>query len=156
MPGCVLRVQSATTKVEVLVEASGLRPIVVHRKGQPRFPGAAVKSRTSGFNVDVSGSDDGIEEQARDAIRFLKRHDAGLRRLRLCKGFGSMTLDFGLYDRSTTERPWPSYRLPVALVQHAGRHGIEIELSFYGRQSRRRLTRTGPDAPKRVRRGSVR
>ena len=132
MPGCVLHVQSATRDVEALVDASGLRPLVVYRKGEPRVPGVAIQNRTSGFNVDVSRADGGIEKQARDAIRFLKRHDAGLRRLRLCKSFGGMTLDFGLYDRSTADRPWPSYRLPAALVQRAGKHGIEIELSFYG------------------------
>ena len=132
MPGCVLRVQSATKNVEALVDASGLRPFVVHRKGEPRVPGAGIRNRTSGFNVDVSRADGGIEKQTRDAIRFLNRHDVGLRRLRLCKGFGGMTLNFGLYDSSTAERPWPSYRLPAALVQRAGKHGIEIELSFYG------------------------
>jgi hypothetical protein len=43
-----------------------------------------------------------------------------------------MTLDFGIYDRATKEKPWPSYHLPAALVELAGKHGIEIELSFYG------------------------
>lgn len=156
MPGCVLRVKSATTEVDVLVKASGLRPIVVHRKGERHVPGGTTQSRTSGFNVDVSEADDGIDRQARDATRFLKRHDAGLRRLRLCKAFDGMTLDFGLSDRSTKNRPWPSYRLPAALIERAGKHGIEIELSFYGR-ARRRLTRTGPDgAMRHERRGSIR
>src|SRR6266498_2885677 len=132
MPGCVLRVQSATTKVEPLVEASEFRPIVVYRKGQPRVTGGNTVNPSSGFNVDVSRSDGGIERQARDAVRFLKRHDSGLRRLRRCKAFKGMTLDFGLYDRATDERPWPSYRLPGVLIQLAGKHGIEIELSFYG------------------------
>jgi hypothetical protein len=120
--------------VEILVKASHLRPIVIHRKGYPRVPGGTQVSRGSGFNVDVSQADDGrIEKQARDAIRFLKRHAAGLKRLRRCKGFAGMTLDFGLYDRATEDRPWPTYHLPVALVELAGEHGIEIELSFYGR-----------------------
>lgn len=43
-----------------------------------------------------------------------------------------MTLDFGLYDRANEDGPWPSYRLPSALIEIAGRHGLEIELSFYG------------------------
>jgi hypothetical protein len=51
MPGCVLRVKSATTKVEALVEASGLYPIVTYRKGQPRVPGASSLRRVSGLNV---------------------------------------------------------------------------------------------------------
>jgi hypothetical protein len=43
-----------------------------------------------------------------------------------------MTLDFGLYGHATVERPWPSYRLPVTLIQLAGKYGIGIDLSFYG------------------------
>ena len=42
-----------------------------------------------------------------------------------------MTLDFGIYDRTAEEKPCSSYRLPAALVQLAGKLGIEIELSFY-------------------------
>jgi hypothetical protein len=42
-----------------------------------------------------------------------------------------MVLDFGLYYQATPDRPWPSYRLPAALVELAGKYGIEIELSFY-------------------------
>ena len=43
-----------------------------------------------------------------------------------------MTLDFGVYDRKSADKPWPTYRLPVPLIELAGNHGIEIELSFYG------------------------
>jgi hypothetical protein len=43
-----------------------------------------------------------------------------------------MTLDFGLYYLASPARPWPSYRLPASLISLAGKHGIEIELSFYG------------------------
>ena len=43
-----------------------------------------------------------------------------------------MFLDFGLYDMATENHRWPSYRLPAELVRLAGRHGIEIDLSFYG------------------------
>jgi hypothetical protein len=46
-----------------------------------------------------------------------------------------MTLDFGLYDDSTENRPWASYRLPAALIEIAGKHRIEIILSFYGTKS---------------------
>src|SRR6266516_2619449 len=135
MPGCVLRIQSKTSKVEALVKASGLHPIVIHRKGYPRVPGSTNLSPRSGFNVDVSRADGSVQKQARDAIRFLKRHAAGLGRLRRCKAFGGMTLDFGLYDRATEDRPCHSYRLPVPLIELAGKHGIEIELSFYGSES---------------------
>ena len=131
MPGCVLRVESAIAQVERLVEASRLRPVSIYRKGQPRVPGARSLSRMSGYNVDVSHLA-GIKEQARDAIRFLKRHNADLHRLRRHKSYRGMTLDFGLYDRATKDRPWPTYRLPAELIELGGKLRIEIELSFYG------------------------
>src|SRR5436309_9366101 len=87
---------------------------------------------SSGFNVDVSDADGVLEKQARDAVRFLKSHAMGLARLRRCKTFGGMTLDFGVYDRTTAERPWPTYRFPAPLIELAGKLGVELELSFYG------------------------
>jgi hypothetical protein len=109
-----------------------VQPLVIHRKGQPRVPGGTVLSRSSGFNVDVSGADGLLEKQTRDAVRFLRNHSRGLSRVSRCRGFDGMTLDFGLYYLASPARPWPSYRLPASLISLAGKHGIEIELSFYG------------------------
>jgi hypothetical protein len=131
MPGCVLRVASKMSQVDELVRISGFRPTAVHKKGHPKSPGSSVMCRTSGFNVVVSLAD-GFGPQARDAVRFLTRHARRLGRLRRHVGFRSMTLDFGLYDRASPDVPWPSYRLPSSLVALAGKHGIELELSFYG------------------------
>jgi hypothetical protein len=115
-----------------LVRASGLKPIAIHRKGHPRVPGGTALSPSSGFSVDVSDADGALEKQTRDAVWFLKSHARGLARLRRCKAFAGMTLDFGVYDRSSNDRPWPSYRLPVSLLGLAGKHGVELELSLYG------------------------
>ena len=132
MPGCVLRVESKTTRVEPLLKTSGLHPIVVFRKGQPRAAGSTQTNRRSGFNVDVSLAGGDLEPQVRDVIKFLKRHSAGISRLRRHAGFAGMTLDFAVYDRTTDQRPWPSYRLPASLIELAGKHGLEIDLSIYG------------------------
>jgi hypothetical protein len=132
VPGCVLRVGSRSSRVERLVQASGLQPLVIHRKGLPRVPGGTVLSRSSGFNVEVSRADGLLEKQTRDAVRFLRDHSRGLSRVRRCKGFDGMTLDFGVYYLASPERPWPSYRFPASLISLAGKYGIEIELSFYG------------------------
>lgn len=43
-----------------------------------------------------------------------------------------MTLDFGVYYLDSEQRQWPSYHIPAALTELAGKHRIEIELSFYG------------------------
>lgn len=131
MPGCVLRVASSTSNVEDLVRVSGLTPVAVFKKGSPRFPGSEVMSRTSGFNVVVSVAE-GLPPQVRDAVRFLTRHARGLGRLRRHATFVGMHLDFGLYDRASPDRPWPSYRVPAGLVALLGKHGMELELSFYG------------------------
>ena len=127
-----MRVGSRSSKVEDLIEASGLEPTAIFRKGHPRVRGGTRLSRSSGFNVDVSTSDGVLEKQVRDAVRFLKRHAQGLSRLRRCRAFAGMTLDFGLYDKASRDRPWPSYRLPPDLVELAGKHCVELELSFYG------------------------
>jgi hypothetical protein len=50
----------------------------------------------------------------------------------------SCALDFGLYERASRDRPWPSYRLPADLVEVAGKHAIELELSFYGTEPKQR------------------
>ncbi len=118
--------------LRILVKASGLHPIVIYKKGHPRVPGHTALSPSSGFNVDVSDADGVLEKQARDAVRFLKSHAMGLARLRRCKTFGGMTLDFGVYDRTTAERPWLTYRFPAPLIELAGKLGVELELSFYG------------------------
>lgn len=131
VPGCVLRIRTKTWDVDMAVKASGLRPIVIFRKGTPKAPGATTRAKCSGFNVDVSRKED-LGRQVRDAVRFLRRHAAGLKRLRRSATFGGMALDFGDWYRATGAARWPSYHFPVTLVELAGRHGIEIELSLYG------------------------
>jgi hypothetical protein len=136
MPGCVLRIASQTSNVDALIKTSGLQAIVVYRKGLPRVPGGTSLNRVSGFNVDVCG-DAPMQRQASVAVAFLKRHSRALARLRRDRRFGGMELDFGLYDLRTPSRPWPSYRLPAALIQLAGKQRIEIVLSFYSTPKRR-------------------
>ena len=130
MPGCVLGVAAKTSQVEDLVRVSGFTPVAVFTKGQPKVPGSAVMSRTTGFNVVVSIAE-GLEPQARDAVQFLTHHGQGVERLRRHVVFDAMTLDFGLHDCASPDRPWPSYKLPADLVALSGRHGIELALSFY-------------------------
>jgi hypothetical protein len=131
MPGCILRVASKTAQVENLVRVSGFTPTAVYKKGQPKAPGSAVMSLTSGFNVVVSIAE-GLEPQVRDAVRFLTRHADAVERLQRDAAFDGMTLDFGLHDRASRDVPWPSYHLPGDLVALAGKHGVELTLSFYG------------------------
>jgi hypothetical protein len=80
----------------------------------------------------VSNADGVLEQQARDAVRFMKKHARGFARMRRCREFGSMTLDFGIYYGASSAVPWPSYRLPLPLIELAAKHAVELELSFYG------------------------
>lgn len=80
----------------------------------------------------ASRADGDLPAQARDALRFLQRHAEELEELRDFFGPGHGQLDFGLWESSSDERPWPSFRLPHKLLAEAARYGLEIELSFYG------------------------
>ena len=131
MASCVLRVGSKTKNVVALVKTSGLKPIAVFQRGQPVVAGSMHLCKQSGFNVLVAKADATFEKQVQVATRFLKRHAAGLARLRRNKNFGGMMLDFGINVRASDERPAKYYRLSSALIESAGKHGIEIELSFY-------------------------
>jgi hypothetical protein len=132
MPGCILRIQSKNRNLDTLIEALGVEP-AAFRKGEKQFPSSKRLNKVSAFNVVVSdalGAE--IERQDRDAVRFLRRNSAGLKRLRRCVSFNGMDLDFGFYDVTTSERIWPSYRLSCQLIELAGKHQIGIVLSFYG------------------------
>jgi hypothetical protein len=132
MPGCVLRVVSSSTDIESLIKVSGLRPFLLYRKDEPRIPGGKQLNKSSGFNLDVSKADGFLlDSQVHDAIRFLKRHSAGLRRLVRHRTFEEMTIDFGLWSRSAEKQPAQFCRFPATLIELLGKHGIALELSFY-------------------------
>jgi len=139
MPGCILRVVSSSTDVESLIKASGLRPYKVYREGEPLVPVRKLVNKYSGFNIHVSIADgSSLDRQVRDAIRFLKRHSAGLGRLKRHRKFEEMTLDFGLWRGTDETEPLARFcRLPAILIELAGRHGIALELSFYGSNKKR-------------------
>jgi hypothetical protein len=68
---------------------------------------------------------------ASEALAFMRQHREDFVLLKAMR-FRSATLDFGLYDLSSEDRPWPSYRLPAKLVEAAGEFGLGVVLSFYG------------------------
>ncbi|WP_237642583.1 hypothetical protein [Stenotrophomonas panacihumi] len=84
----------------------------------------------SGFNVRLSAAE-GLVAQSTQAAKFMRKHKSDILLIRSL-GFSSVTIDFGLYDLATEDRPWPSYRLPQAFVQLASDLGCDIDLSFYG------------------------
>jgi hypothetical protein len=130
MPSCVLRVSGSTAKVRKYLATSDVQPIRVFWKGDT----GVLKSRgpitTSGFNVELSRAE-GIAAQAAQAVKFIRKHKDSLLLIKDI-GFSSASIDFGLYDLATEDRPWPSYRLPPSFVELASELGCHIELSFYG------------------------
>jgi hypothetical protein len=130
MPSCVLRVAGSTAKVRQFLAAANLVPTRVFWKGQPVNPASKRVVRESGFNIELSASE-GLPHQAQQALRFARRHQAALGLIPQL-GFRAVSIDFGLYDLATEDRPWPSYSLPTALVRLAAELGATIELSFYG------------------------
>ena len=128
MPSCVLRVSGSTAKVRQFLARSGLKPIRVFWKGETRAGGRVTQQ--SGFNIELSAAQ-GLPAQARQAVRFARRHQAELSLIPEL-GFRAVSIDFGLYERATEEQPWPSYSGPTAVAQLAAELGAVIELSFYG------------------------
>lgn len=130
MPSCILRVYGSTAKVRKFLAVTSIRPIRVFWKGEPQ----ALKSRglieISGLNIQLSGAEC-LAAQATQAVRFIRKHKSDFLLIKSL-GLSAATIDFGLYDLATEDRPWPSYRLPPAIIQLASELGCSIDLSFYG------------------------
>ncbi len=130
MPSCTLRVSGSTAKVRKFLAASSIQPARVFWKGELGTLKSRGPIKTSGFNIELSGAE-GLLAQATQAAKFIRKHKDDILLIKSL-GFSSAAIDFGLYDLATDDRPWPSYRLPVAIIQLAGELGCNIELSFYG------------------------
>lgn len=132
MPKCMLRVTGATRKVHQFLKESSLEPLAVYYKGDPGFPESRGPVKFSGFNIALSASHgDSIERQTRQALDFFKKNRTEMERLRTFN-FKSVDIDFGLYDLSNEDKPWPSYRLSKFFLETVGALGFEIVISFYG------------------------
>jgi hypothetical protein len=133
MPGCVLRVAGSTRKVKQFLASSSLKPAKVYYKGDLGFIKSRGPTRISGFNVTLSCSDgSSISKQAKEAARFINAYRKEFDMIKALK-FKEATLDFGLWDLATEDRPWPIYRLPRSIIDLASEYGFDIELSFYGK-----------------------
>ena len=130
MPSCMLRVCGSTAKVRKFLATSSVQPVRIFWKGDPGVLKSRGPNQISGFNIELSAADD-LSTQATQAARFIRKHKNDLLLVKSL-GFLSASIDFGLYDLATHDRPWPSYNVPAPLVQLATELGCSIELSFYG------------------------
>ena len=132
MPGCVIRAAGERFNVDEFLASSTLRPGAIHRRGEPRFPGAEANrvSNTSGFNLVVSdddGDDQGVRQVA-DARAFIERNRQELQRLS-SRDDVELCLDFGCFIREGIFAKF--IRLPVEIVRECAALGIGIEISVY-------------------------
>jgi hypothetical protein len=126
----MLRVSGSTAKVRKFLAVSSIQPVRVFWKGEPSVLKSRGPIKISGFNIELSDAE-GLPAQATQAAKFIRKHKDDILLIKSL-GFSSVAIDFGLYDLATEDRPWPSYRLPAAIIQLAGELGCNIELSFYG------------------------
>ena len=133
MPDCILGISTSKRKLEFCLPGlTTVKPYSVFVKGRPVTPASSRLARHTGFNALVSRANGNLPAQCRDAARFLKVNAGDFAHLSRSLGPGHMLFDFGLWDTSTEERPWPTFRLPHGPITAAGRFGIDLELSFYG------------------------
>jgi preprotein translocase subunit SecE len=135
MPACVLRVAGSTDKVKRFLRQSRIEPDKVYWRGELGFLKSRGVNKISGFNISLSGSHgESIEKQAKQATAFIRKYREEMELIKAL-GFRQVSVDFGLYDLATENRPWPSYHLPSSFVQLVGEFGFDVELSFYGSSS---------------------
>lgn len=133
MPECILRVTGSKDKIRKFLAESTLDPVKIYFRGEPGIVKSRGPNKTSGFNISLSESTGtSIKRQTNQVIKFIESHRSDFDRLNAFR-FKSSTLDFGLYDLSTDDYPWPSYRISKKLLILAAEFGLEIELSFYGK-----------------------
>lgn len=139
---CMLRVVgTAAFNVDDFISASKMKPSVVWRKGEPRWPRSnpnGPKCSTTGANFVVSNASwRNLSKQVTAAISFLKKNRSAIRRLKNAKGLGQIYLDFPLevkrevWDGSTTQ----GVHFPKALISIADDLGVEMCITVYTGQN---------------------
>ena len=132
---CILRVAGKQLDVDRHLAVSGLTADKVFRAGEPRWMSQpdGKRNEMSGFTVEVSrGSSSCLDEQANDAIGFLRQHEAALARLRAAPGVEDMRLDFRVDLRIDRQNVMAQFDyFPPELVSLAGALGLGLEISIY-------------------------
>jgi hypothetical protein len=126
---CVFRASGQSFEVDAFLRESALSAHPVFRRGSPRLPGSGSLASTSGFNVAVSDAEfDNLREQIDDALAFVRRHEAEIRRLRSFPGVETVCLDFGVPWRDVVAQ---TDTFPPELLRVMGDLGIELTVSHY-------------------------
>jgi hypothetical protein len=127
MPGCVLRASGIKFDVDSFLKTSSFKADVVYRKGQRRRPASRGAQTASGFNVEISDSDD-PQVQVEKALAFVRKHHDELLRLVRFGGIEDVILDLACPQKEFVAR---TARLPAELLTAAGALGMDVQVSFY-------------------------
>lgn len=129
---CTLRAGGKHFDVDGFLSKSKLKPCAIFRRGEPRSShDAKSKKRThSGINIPVSNASlDNFRRQIRDAVQFLIKNKAEIRKLTQFKGVEGVELDFGTSRKEDTFIL--EFLFPAELTALSGNLGVEIRLSSY-------------------------
>ena len=132
---CVLRVTSSRRTLKDFLSGARIPFYEAHdRDTLQRFGRSKGKPfGCSGFSSDVSVKEwDNLPGQVSDAVRFLRRHRADLKRLRKKFRVRDARLDFPYYLRiGRNDVVVQCDFLPPSLITLAGELGVGIEMTLY-------------------------
>ena len=127
-----LRASGAHFDVDAFLQENDVTPAVVFRRGEPRFPASQPNGPvldSSGINIGVSDAEFGnLEQQTREALKFLADNFAVLKRLANYPGVDGLELDFAVNGGDAFVE---SYRFSPELLEPVGRLGITLCVSRY-------------------------
>jgi hypothetical protein len=128
--GCYFSASGLTFDVDSFLRRSTLDADAIFYRGQRlKVPNGKLQ-KVSGFSVTINHTRvfGDLGQQIPKALKFLRNHQAELRRLSRFPGVSDLWLVFPCC------RPEGTYgveRFPAELLELAGSRGIDIDLSFY-------------------------
>jgi len=126
----MLRASGKNFGVDTFLKKTNLKASAVFRRGEPKSVNNPRKVYLrSGVNIVVSNASfDNIRKQVKDAIRFLEKNKAEIKRLMKFKGIEGAELDFGA---SKKDQFIQEVEFPSELIVLASSLGLSIKLSQY-------------------------
>jgi hypothetical protein len=131
---CVLRAYGAEFDVDAFLRSSGLSPLIVYRRGEPRSSTGRPQrvEERSGINLSASAREfSDLRGQIEDAVQFLTDNGSEIRRLRRFPGVEGLVLDFPVEDRNAFV---VTNEFPAKLLLLLGNLDIDLALSTYPAQ----------------------
>jgi len=128
--GCYFTASGRAFDVDSFLKRTTLEVNAVFYRGQPLKIPQGQLQKTSGFSVTVNHTRvfGDLEPQIPKALKFLRNHQAELRRLSCFPGVSDLRL---VFPCCRPEGTCGVERFLAELLELAGSRSIDIELSFY-------------------------